>query len=608
MGTVRPAFDVGAHVAAAIRRQLCEHVVLHPVRQPTDQPCEVVRLDRRDARVRGVGDDAARSDGDVIEVEQILTMTPCQHVQAEPPQHRAQTDLDRHRLEAAVDGQQGDVADADHATIVGVDDLAVQHVMAERDERRGRHRGAEQELVVVPVRGVGAITHTDGAHRPRRRVGLDQQVLDASAVGQPSAEQVAELDRGGGAIGHAPRLSASRRPEAVGSRAMEAFIVDAVRTPFGRNRGGLSGIRVDDLAALPIRELLARHPELAADAIDEVLLGDTNQAGEDNRNVARMALLLAGLPVSVPGVTVNRLCGSGGEALIQGARMLRCGDGDVVIAGGVEGMSRSPFILQKPDEVLPRDLQLHSTAVGWRMVNPAMPAEWLLSLGAAAEQTGVRLGITREQMDAWSVRSHARAHAAWEAGLHDDVVMQVEGVTRDESIRPGTSMESLAGLKPAFTKDGVVTAGNSSPINDGALAMLVASEQACSARGWEPLARVGQSVTVGVAPQEFGYAPVPAIRTLLERANLTPDAIDVWEVQEAFAAVPLTVLHELEGIDEERFNVHGGAIAYGHPLGASAPRLVLDCARELQRRGGGTGLVAACIGVGQGQALLVHVG
>jgi acetyl-CoA acyltransferase len=389
---------------------------------------------------------------------------------------------------------------------------------------------------------------------------------------------------------------------------MEAFIVDAVRTPFGRNRGGLSGIRVDDLAALPIRELLARHPELAADAIDEVLLGDTNQAGEDNRNVARMALLLAGLPVSVPGVTVNRLCGSGGEALIQGARMLRCGDGDVVIAGGVEGMSRSPFILQKPDEVLPRDLQLHSTAVGWRMVNPAMPAEWLLSLGAAAEQTGVRLGITREQMDAWSVRSHARAHAAWEAGLHDDVVMQVEGVTRDESIRPGTSMESLAGLKPAFTKDGVVTAGNSSPINDGARAMLVASEQACSARGWEPLARVGQSVTVGVAPQEFGYAPVPAIRTLLERANLTPDAIDVWEVQEAFAAVPLTVLHELEGIDEERFNVHGGAIAYGHPLGASAPRLVLDCARELQRRGGGTGLVAACIGVGQGQALLVHVG
>ena len=389
---------------------------------------------------------------------------------------------------------------------------------------------------------------------------------------------------------------------------MDAFIVDAVRTPFGRNRGGLSGIRVDDLAALPLRELVARHPELDPAQIDEVLLGDTNQAGEDNRNVARMALLLAGLPVSVPGVTLNRLCGSGGEAIIQGSRMIRCGDADVVIAGGVEGMSRSPFILQKPDDALPRDMKLHSTAVGWRMVNTAMPEEWLLSLGAAAEQTGVRLGITREQMDAWSVRSHARAHAAWEAGLHDDVVMEVAGVTRDESIRPSTTLEGLADLKPAFTKDGIVTAGNSSPINDGALAMLVAGEQACSERGWQPLARIGQSVTVGVAPQEFGYAPVPAIRALLAKAGLTPAAIDVWELQEAFAAVPLAVLHEIDGIDEERVNVHGGAIAYGHPLGASAPRLILDCVRELQRRGGGTGLVAACIGVGQGQALLVHVG
>ena len=389
---------------------------------------------------------------------------------------------------------------------------------------------------------------------------------------------------------------------------MDAFIVDAVRPPFGRNRGGLSGIRVDDLAALPIRELVARHPELDPAQVDEVLLGDTNQAGEDNRNVARMALLLAGLPVTVPGVTLNRLCGSGGEAIVQGSRMIRCGDADVVIAGGVEGMSRSPFILQKPDEALPRDMTLHSTAVGWRMVNPAMPEEWLLSLGAAAEQTGLRLGITREEMDAWSVRSHARAHAAWEAGLHDDVVLEVEGVRRDESIRPGTTLESLAKLKPAFTKDGVVTAGNASPINDGAIAMLVANERACAARGWEPLARIGQSVTVGVEPQEFGYAPVPAIRALLDRAGLTTDQIDVWELQEAFAAVPLAVLREVPGIDEETVNVHGGAIAYGHPLGASAPRLILDCARELRRRGGGAGLVAACIGVGQAQAVLVHVG
>ena len=388
---------------------------------------------------------------------------------------------------------------------------------------------------------------------------------------------------------------------------MDAVIVDAVRTPFGRNRGGLSGIRTDDLAALPIRELLARHPELDPADVDEVLLGDTNQAGEDNRNVARMAALLAGLPLSVTGVTVNRLCGSGGEAVIQAGRLLRTGDGAVAIAGGVEGMSRAPFVLQRPDEALPRDMPLHSTTVGWRMVNPAMPEEWLLSLGASAEQTGVRLGITREEMDAWALRSHQRAHAAWEAGLHDDAVMEVAGVRRDESIRPDTTAEALAGLKPAFTRDGVVTAGNSSPINDGALAMLLASDAEAERRGWPALARLGASVTVGVAPQDFGYAPVPAIRALLERTGLGVADVDLWEIQEAFAAVPLAVLREIDGIDPERVNVHGGAIAYGHPLGASAPRLILDCVRELRRRGGGTGVVAVCIGVGQGQALALHV-
>ncbi len=388
---------------------------------------------------------------------------------------------------------------------------------------------------------------------------------------------------------------------------MDAVIVDAVRTPFGRNRGGLSGIRTDDLAALPIRELLARHPELDPADVDEVLLGDTNQAGEDNRNVARMAALLAGLPLSVTGVTVNRLCGSGGEAVIQAGRLLRTGDGAVAIAGGVEGMSRAPFVLQRPDEALPRDMPLHSTTVGWRMVNPAMPEEWLLSLGASAEQTGVRLGITREEMDAWALRSHQRAHAAWEAGLHDDAVMEVAGVRRDESIRPDTTAEALAGLKPAFTRDGVVTAGNSSPINDGALAMLLASDAEAARRGWPVLARLGASVTVGVAPQDFGYAPVPAIRALLERTGLGVADVDLWELQEAFAAVPLAVLREIDGIDPERVNVHGGAIAYGHPLGASAPRLILDCVRELRRRGGGIGVVAVCIGVGQGQALALHV-
>ncbi len=388
---------------------------------------------------------------------------------------------------------------------------------------------------------------------------------------------------------------------------MDAFIVDAVRTPFGRNRGGLSEIRADDLAALPLRELLARHPELDPASVAEVLLGDTNQAGEDNRNVARMALLLAGLPVSVPGVTINRLCGSGSEAIVQGARMVRCGDAEVVIAGGVESMSRAPYILQRPDEVLARDMRLHSTVVGWRMVNPAFSDEWTISLGAAAEQTAIRLGITREEMDAWAVRSHTRAHAAWEAGLPAPHVMPVEGVTRDESIRPDTSLETLAALKPAFTRDGIVTAGNASPINDGALAMLIAGESACKSHDWTPIARIGASATVGVEPQEFGYAPIPAIRAVLERAGLAAEQVDVWEIQEAFAAVPLGVLRELPSIDAERVNVHGGAIAYGHPLGASAPRLIVDCAHELQRRGGGIGVVAVCIGVGLGQAIVLHV-
>ena len=605
---MRLGFHVRADVVATILGQLREHVVLHAVWQPSDQARKVVRLHGGDVGVRGVRDHAAVRHRHVIELEQVLSMSTRDRVQAEAPEHRSQADLQCHGLEPTVNRQQRDVANAHDTAVVRVDNLTIEHAIAERGQARRRDGRTQRKRAVVPVRLAGLGVGDDRTHRPRGACGLDQQVADLLAMRQPAAKQVAELDRSGSAIGHAPRLSASRNPEAVGSRGMESFIVDAVRTPFGKNRLGLSAIRVDDLAALPIRELIARHPELDPAHVDEVLMGDTNQAGEDNRNVARMALLLAGLPVSVPGVTVNRLCGSGGEAVIQGSRMLRCGDADVVIAGGVEGMSRSPFILQKPDDALPRDMKLHSTAVGWRMINTAMPEEWLLSLGAAAEQTGVRLGITREQMDAWSVRSHARAHAAWEAGLHDDVVMEVEGVTRDESIRPGTTMESLAGLKPAFTKDGVVTAGNSSPINDGALAMLVASKQACTARGWEPLARIGHSLHVGVAPQEFGYAPVPAIRALLAKAGLTAADIDVWELQEAFAAVPLTVLHEIDGIDEEKVNVHGGAIAYGHPLGASAPRLILDCVRELQRRGGGTGLVAACIGVGQGQALLVHVG
>ena len=387
---------------------------------------------------------------------------------------------------------------------------------------------------------------------------------------------------------------------------MEALLVDCVRTPFGRNRGGHSGLRTDDLAAIPLRALLERHRELDPARVDEVLLGDTNQAGEDNRNVARMALLLAGLPVSVPGVTLNRLCGSGGEAVVQGARMLRAGDAGIVIAGGVEGMSRAPFVLQPADEALPREQRLHGTAVGWRMVNPAMPAEWTASLGAATDRLAARHGIDRAAMDAWALRSHVRAHAAWESGLHADGVIPVGDVTRDEGIRPDADAERLAGLAPAFVDDGLITAGNASPISDGALALLLAAPAACAEHGWAPLARIGLSATVGVAPHDFGYAPVPAIRALLDRAGLAVADIDLWEVQEAFAAVPLIALAEV-GMDPERVNVHGGAIAYGHPLGASAPRLIADLARALGRRGGGTGVAAVCIGVGQGQAVLVHV-
>jgi len=387
---------------------------------------------------------------------------------------------------------------------------------------------------------------------------------------------------------------------------MEALLVDSARTPFGRNRGGLSGLRTDDLAAIPLRALLERHPDLDPARVDEVLLGDTNQAGEDNRNVARMALLLAGLPVSVPGVTLNRLCGSGGEAVVQGARMLRAGDAGIVIAGGVEGMSRAPFVLQPADEALPRDQRLHGTAVGWRMVNPAMPAEWTLSLGAATDRLAARHGIDRAAMDDWALRSHTRAHAAWEAGLHTDGVVPVGEVARDEGIRPDADPAKLAGLAPAFVEGGLITAGNASPISDGALAMLLAAPDACAEHGWAPLARIGLSATVGVEPQDFGEAPVPAIRMLLDRAGLAVGDIDLWELQEAFAAVPLIAIREL-GLDPERVNVHGGAIAYGHPLGASAPRLIADLARELGRRGGGTGIAAVCIGVGQGQAVLVHV-
>ncbi|HET8613940.1 MAG TPA: thiolase family protein [Actinomycetales bacterium] len=391
-----------------------------------------------------------------------------------------------------------------------------------------------------------------------------------------------------------------------------ALVLDAVRTPFGRNRGGLSTVRVDDLAAMPLRELVARHAEvLDASRIEDVVYGDTNGAGEDNRNVARMAALLAGLPATVPGTTVNRLCGSGGEAVVQVARAIRCGDLQLAVAGGVEGMSRAPYVVPKPDEALPRRMEMVQTTIGWRLVNPTFPASWTTSLGEAAERVATELGIGRQAMDEWSVRSHVLAHEAWEKGLHDDYVMPVETPTgqvvrRDECIRPDSTLETLSRLRPAFTKHGTVTAGNSSPINDGAIAMLMGTQEVAAELGVEPLGRVVASAAVGVEPDRWSLGPVPAIAQALQRAGLKHSDVRLWELNEAFAAMVLSVLHTEPRIDVSRLNPHGGAIAIGHPLGASMPRVVVDCLRELRRQGGGIGVAAACIGVGQGMAMVLE--
>lgn len=382
---------------------------------------------------------------------------------------------------------------------------------------------------------------------------------------------------------------------------MPTYLLDALRTPFGKARGGLSHVRVDDLGAIAIRELLARHDGLEHE-IDDVFYGNVNGAGEDNRNVARMALLLAGLPVETPGTSVNRLCGSGAEAVVQGSRAIATGDGDLVVVGGVEGMSRAPFVVAPVEEALPRNLEFHQTAVGWRMINPRFPRHWVESLGRSAEIIAQEYGITREEQDEWALRSHERASAAWRAGLHDDVV-PVEGVAMDECIRPSTSAEALARLLPVFSPDGTVTAGNSSPISDGAIAALLGSEDAAKRAGVEPIARIVGSAVVGVDPARFATAPVAAVAKLLERLGRAPSDVDVLEINEAFAAVVLACLRDMDGISPDAVNPRGGAIAMGHPLGASAARVIVDCARELRRRGGGFGVATACIGVGQGIAI-----
>ena len=388
-----------------------------------------------------------------------------------------------------------------------------------------------------------------------------------------------------------------------------AYVYDAIRTPFGRHGGALAELRPDDLAAHVLGELLARSPGLDPGAIDDVLFGNANGAGEDNRNVARMAVLLGGLPTSVPGATVNRLCGSSLDAAMQASRAIETGDASVVLVGGVESMSRAPWVVLKAERPYARtDATMHSTTLGWRMVNPDMPEQWTISLGQSAEKLAQIYGITRDAQDEFAVRSHRLAAAAWEAGRYDDWVVALADadLVRDEGVRPDSSVEQLAKLRPAFAKDGTVTAGNASPLNDGAGAMLLGDEAAGAAIGREPLARIAGRGVFGVDPDVFGIAPVEAAERALRRAGIGWGEIEVAELNEAFASQSLACLKGWPELDPERLNVNGGAIALGHPLGASGVRILATLVHELRRRGGGWGLATICIGVGQGLAVVVE--
>jgi acetyl-CoA acyltransferase len=400
---------------------------------------------------------------------------------------------------------------------------------------------------------------------------------------------------------------------------IDAFLIDGVRTPIGKLGGALADVRADDLAAHAIRSLLARHAGLDPAAVADVILGCANQAGDDNRNVARMALLLAGMPVTVPGETLNRLCASGPSALAAAARGVKVGEGDVYVAGGVESMTRAPYVLSKSGSAYGRDMQLFDTSLGWRFVNPAMhAAHGTDSMGETAEHVAERYKVGREDQDAFALRSQQRAAAAQREGrLAEEMVPvaipQRKGdpvpVAEDEFLRPDTTLATLAKLKPAFRKDGkgTVTAGNSSGLNDGAAALLVASERGARAQGLTPAARIVASAAAGVEPRIMGMGPVPATRRVLELAGLTLDQVDVIELNEAFAAQGLACLRELGVADDDpRVNPNGGAIAIGHPLGMSGARLALTALRELQRRKGRYALCTMCIGVGQGFALVLE--
>ncbi|MER7715518.1 thiolase family protein [Streptomyces flaveolus] len=396
----------------------------------------------------------------------------------------------------------------------------------------------------------------------------------------------------------------------------DVYVVDAVRTPFGKYNGSLAGVRPDDLAAHAVRELLARTPSLDPSRIEDVYFGNANGAGEENRNVARMAALLAGLPTSVPGVTVNRLCASGLEAVIQAARAVAAGDASIVLAGGVESMTRAPYVLPKSDRPFPAGhAELYSTTLGWRMVNPRMDPQWTIPLGESAELIADKHKIGREQQDEFALASHRKAAQAQADGLFDVELAPVPVPQRkgdpvdfaaDECVRPGASLEAMAKLKPSFRKtDGTVTAGNASPLNDGAAALLLVDEEGLKATGREPLARISATGVSANDPQYFGLAPVEAVNRALAKAGRTFADLDVLELNEAFAAQVLGCVAEWPEFDPAVLNPQGGAIALGHPLGASGARLAGTVAHQLARKGGGTGVATLCIGVGQGLALVL---
>jgi acetyl-CoA acyltransferase len=386
----------------------------------------------------------------------------------------------------------------------------------------------------------------------------------------------------------------------------DAFVYAAARTPFGRFGGGLAEVRPDDLAAAAITAVLAKAPHLDPAEIGDVIWGCANQAGEDNRNVGRMAALLSGLPVSVPAVTVNRLCGSSLDAAMQGSRAIETGDAAVVLAGGVESMTRAPWVLPKPSRAFPAgNVTAVSTTLGWRLVNERMPAEWTVSLGEANEQLGERFGISRERQDEFAARSHNLADAAWEAGFYDSLVVPVEStdLTRDEGIRPGSTAEKLAGLKPSFRPEGSITAGNASPLNDGASAVLLGAEGAVP--GLDPVARVAGRGAHAVVPQDFGFAPVEAAEKALARAGIGWDEVAAVELNEAFAVQSLACVDAWK-VDPDIVNAKGGAIAIGHPLGASGGRILGTLAHRLSESGDRWGVAAICIGVGQALAVVLE--